>query len=167
MATQRNRAFSILTKLPPLTTNTSILYEAESFSLDNGQAIEVSGSLESLRVRVSIKSLDEVPLPTGLDEQGQLEAVGTLRDYQWASPRFQLDVLRRKSGSQQIIASVALLARTPFYTIDLMPFFTAQPVARIAPGNWIGVKITDAGYGLVGAIDEIVVFGEGLEEFYV
>ncbi|NJM57872.1 MAG: hypothetical protein HC857_11175 [Synechococcales cyanobacterium RU_4_20] len=167
MAIQITRAFSILTKLPSQTTSTSILYTANPFSDDEGNQAEVSGSLESLRIRVAIKSLVEVPLPTGLDEQGQLEAVSTLRDYQWTSQRLELDLLRRKTGSQQVIASVALMARTPFYTIDLMPFFTSQPVARIAPNDWIGVKMKDAGYGLINEIDEVVIFGEGLEEFYL
>lgn len=166
MAIQRQRAFSILNKLGPATSNTVILYTASPV-FEGGIGAVVSASLESLRVRVAITSLLQVPFPEGLDEQGALEAAGTLRDYQWNSQRFQLDLLRSKTGSPQIIGSVSLMARTPFYTIDLMPLLTSQAVARIAPGDWIGVQVENAGYGLLAPNDDVVVFGEGLEEFYL
>lgn len=161
---QLTKAFSILERVPASSSGFLELYTPSSETVSE-ETVNFSGLLESLRVRIQINSLTETPIPAGLDELGDVEALEAYKNYQWEAERIHLSLFRRKgSGDRLKIGTVPMLKRSPFYVVDLMPYLTRQVVARFATGDSLDVAVEDAGYGFLTADDDVVVFGEGLEE---
>lgn len=126
-----------------------------------GQSIQYSALIESLHIRVSQPSLGPPgPPPEGLEDKGNLEGGEAYRSWQWAQPRRQLDIYKKG----QILASVSLLNREPFYIINLMPYLSSQSTARLGFGSALEVKIADVGFGPLSSQDTLVIYGEGVQE---
>lgn len=127
----------------------------------SGHTIQYSALIESLHLRVSQPSLGPPgPPPEGLEDLGNLEGGEAYRSWQWSQPRRQLDIYKKG----QILASVSLLNRVPFYIINLMPYLSSQSTARLGFGSALEVKIADVGFGPLASQDTLVIYGEGIQE---
>ena len=161
---QLTQSFSIVERLPEASTAIISIYSPSTTQVAE-ETVGYSGLLESLRLYSEINSLDDPGIPTDIDNLGDVEALESFKNFQWSSPRLHLNIMRRKGNSSwQMIGKTSLIGRKPFYQVDLMKYLTRQVVYRMAAGDSLGLQIEDAGFGLLTNIDNLTVFGEGLEE---
>ena len=125
-----------------------------------------SGFLMSIRVRIDISSIAEVQFPAREPGMSPGELSAQLRGMDAVSPKFQMDLLActHSNPEWEMIGSVMLYNRRPFYTINLMPYLTDAASFDVASDCAIGARITDAGYGLLRLRDRVSIFGSAVEE---
>lgn len=124
------------------------------------------GFITDLRMKVKIQSIPEKPLPELSVEESRTKRLTAVRDMEWTGQRYQFGLYMECSNSPLLhIASVSLLNRSPYYHINLMPYFTDNAIINVANDARILGRVEDAGYGLLSGTDEIVIFGSCKEEF--
>ncbi len=162
----KRKAFSILYRLPQDTEDNIELYRTSNEQTETG-IVKYWGNLESLRALVDIKSMSPVGIPEGIDDLGTIEKMEAFKSFQWEAQRIHMEVRRSKDwGAFRTIAEVALVPRDPHYTINLRKLITDQVISRFAYGDRLGVRLIDAGFGLLTDIDNVTIFGEGIEEAF-
>lgn len=127
------------------------------------------GYITDLRCKVDINSLDEAILPEIGIGDSRTKRITAVRDMEWTSPRKQMELLLRspQSGEWINVASISLLNRLPFYQVNLMQFLTDNVAFAVSNNSAVGVQITNVGYGLLAATDEITIWGAVKEELSV
>lgn len=143
-----------------------LLYEPALVSpWDTVATLRYYGFITDLRVKIQIGSIPESQIPNLGIESSRTERLIAVRDLEWNSPRKELELFLETSRQPLThIASISLQNRTPFYTINLLPYFTDNGVVNIANDARISGRIRNAGFGLLQGSDEIVVYGSVKEE---
>lgn len=148
-------------------SNIKTIYEPGYISaFDLVASTRFYGYVTDLRCKVNIKSLPEQQLPEISIGDTRTARVNAVRDMEWRSPRKQLDILLRnpKSGGWLDIGSVSLLNREPFYQVNLLQYLSDNVAFAVANDSAIGIRIFNAGYGLLDDDDEVTVWGSVKEE---
>lgn len=156
---QRNKL--ILTEINELNVNeTHIIYQPNLVpSQLNPIDVYFNGFIQDLRIKIDINSLTEVGLPTLEPELTEAEKLQLYTALEWSNARMELSVLRSADGQDWMeTARLSLQNRAPYYSVDLLPFFTKQADA-IVGNEWIALKVKDAGYGLLTGNDSLVIHG--------
>lgn len=127
--------------------------------------ITYSGLITNLRVRVAIASLlEEYVLPPQGDFTTEEYAL-LLNSYDANSPKKGLNFYLETSLSSPIlIVQLYLFKRRPFYIIDALAYFTNTISLDIASDSKITAKTQDLGWGELFGGDEIVIWGNAIEE---
>lgn len=130
-------------------------------------ATKYSGFLQSLRMKVQIASLDEIPLPSLPPEMGRVEKATSLRDMEWKNPRKQISFLMSHDGSDYYnLFSISLQKRIPYFTVNLLPYLTDNADFLLSSDTKIAAQIINAGWGGLVGEDEVVIYGAVAEEAY-
>jgi hypothetical protein len=156
---QRN--ISILLKINSTNVNsTHIIYQPINVPTQLNPIDPVfNGFIQDLRIKIDINSLDEVGLPVLEPELTEAEKLQLYTQLEWANARMELSILKSLNGSDWIeISRLSLQNRAPYYSVDLLPYFTKQ-ADSIVGNEWIAVKVINAGHGLLTGSDELVVYG--------
>ncbi len=118
-----------------------------------------NGFIQDLRIKIDINSIDEVGLPILEPELTEAEKLQLYTTLEWANARMELSILKSINGTNWIeIARLSLQNRAPYYSVDLLPYFTKQ-ADSIVGDEWIALKVLDAGYGLLTGTDKLAVYG--------
>lgn len=162
----KTRSRSIQLAIPG--DNSSILefYTPGSDTLGT-EVIEYTGLIESLQLFVKIESIDAPPLPTFPEDASQAQIAQLYRQHQYSVQRYEASLYKKRGadGVWKKRCSVALQRQDPFYIIDFDVFLSKQVAARVAFGDYFGIKIDNVGYGLPDdLLDEITLFGDIEEE---
>jgi hypothetical protein len=171
---QVNRAGSILVKLDSFTSDDPIMLwrcgdtpAAQTFKADPDYKGMI-GMLSNLRARVRIASINQVAFPDYSITDSDTETLLKTLEVQWNAERKQLEVLLSKDNgvSWHNVGSVSLL-RTgyPYTTVRLMDYLTDDTAYEVPDGLAIGVSLSDVGTGLLGAGDDVEIYGSFVEEF--
>jgi len=132
---------------------------------DTVSTLRYYGFITDLRLKIQISSIAESVIPNLGVESSRTDRLIAVRDIEWNSARKELELFLETSRQPLThIASVSLLNRTPFYTINLMPYFTDNGIINIANDARISARIKNAGYGLLQESDEVVIYGSVKEE---
>lgn len=156
---QRNKL--ILLEINELNVNaTHIIYQPNLVpSQLNPIDVYFNGFIQDLRIKIDINSLTEVGLPTLEPELTEAEKLQLYTALEWSNARMELSVLRSADGQDWMeTARLSLQNRAPYYSVDLLPFFTKQADA-IVGDEWIALKVRDAGHGLLTGNDSLVIHG--------
>ncbi|CAN1211905.1 hypothetical protein TUMEXPCC7403_16995 [Tumidithrix helvetica PCC 7403] len=133
--------------------------------LDRIASLRFYGFITSLRVRVDVNSIPESPIPDLEATATRAERLTAVRDMEWLAARKELEILFKVSGAGWLpIASVSLLNRVPYYTLNLLPYLTDNPSFDLADNALLGARIINAGYGLLESNDHVTLFGSVREE---
>lgn len=136
--------------------------------LKNADHVVLNGFVKTLRIKSAIKSVPEVQLPNLSVEQSRTERLNLLRNLEWTSPRKELWLYVAETFNNWLpIASVSLLNIQPYRIINLMEYLTENLAFELGSTGAIGVAIKNAGYGLLGANDEVIVYGSATTEVVV
>lgn len=123
------------------------------------------GFITDLRAKIAVKTLEEKPLPDLEVIQSRTERLTAVRDLEWSGTRYELSLWLETSNAPAMqIASLSLLNRMPYYHVNLLPYFTDNAIINLASDARILARIDNAGYGLLGEGDEVVIFGSVKEE---
>lgn len=143
-----------------------VLYEPGFTSpFDLLQTTRYYGFITDLRLLVNINSIDEQELPDLDATSSRNERLTAFRDMEWKSRRKELALYLEASGQPACkIASISLLNRSPYYHVNLVPYFTDNAIINVGNDARILGQIVNAGYGLLEPNDEVVVFGSVKEE---
>ena len=125
-----------------------------------------SGFLQSLRLKVDINSLKEVPIPAIPLEESRVNRAAALRDMEWKNPRYQVDILMASGGDYHNLFSISLQTRLPYYTVSLLSHFTENADFLLGPETILAAQVVNAGYGYPQGDDEIIFYGAVLEQAY-
>lgn len=140
----------------------------DSNYLMTAQHVVYNGFVKTLRAKAVINSIPETTLPGLTVEQSRNERLLAMRNVEWQSPRKQLDLyLAETYNNWHHIGSLSLLNIPPFRVVNLMEYFTENIAIELGSTGAIGVGIRDAGYGLLGNGDEVIIFGSSTTEIVV
>ncbi len=145
--------------------NANTVHPIYSVSANNNNR-EYTGFITDLRLRSEITSLEVTQLPElGIKDSRSIQAA-KLRDYQWATPRYEIDFcLSDDDGVTWLpIFRQSLKAFEPFQILDLLGFLTNNPAYAIGQGITLGIQCIDAGYGFPQAGDRFILSGVVREE---
>jgi hypothetical protein len=151
--------FNILTKLSASVSETTI-WSPKPFKSVPGISINYNAFIQSLRAKIQIKSLPEIPIPVLEPEATRLERYEAFRELEWKNPRFEVSLILKVDNTEEEIHRFTSQSRSPFYAVDLLPYLdSSNPFYLIGPTTSLKAKILDAGYGLPKADDKIVFYG--------
>lgn len=162
-----NRTQQICKQLPTPSTGEIIpIYEPALVSAnDLVSGIRYNGYVTDLRIRSVVSSLPETPLPEFELGASKTAKMAVVRDLEYASPRFGLEILLSCEGSPYLpIFEFALHNRQPFFVTEVLSYLTNQPALALAPDASLAVRFKDVGYGFPQGTDEFVVYGVAREE---
>lgn len=147
-------------------SNMQVIYEPAVVSpWDRVNTLRYYGFITDLRMKVQISSIAESEIPNMGVESSRTDRLIAVRDMEWKSARKELELFLETSRQPLTnVARVSLLNRQPFYTINLLPYFTDNGVVNIANDARISARIKNAGYGLLQGSDEVVMYGSVKEE---
>lgn len=127
----------------------------------------LSVRVESLRAIATIVSIPAVSLPNFELLDSDSERLAKALSVQWTSPRKQLGIYHSLDGTNWIKVGAQSLINSsgyPYSTHDLLNFLGNGP--RDYPdGSHLGVKLEDAGTGLLGPGDKLIIDGSFFETF--
>lgn len=136
--------------------------------LKSAEHLILNGFVKTFRAKAVIKSIPEVELPNLSVEQSRTERLNLTRNLQWSSARKELKLYVAQSYNDWFhIGSVALLNIPPFQVFNLMEMYTENLALELGSTGAIGVSVHNAGYGLLGANDEVTIFGSATTEVVV
>jgi hypothetical protein len=143
-----------------------IIYQPSAISpYDRVQTLRFYGFITSLRMKVDINSINEIPLPDLDADASRTERITALRDMEWRSARKQISFfMRTATVDWQPLFDVSLLNRLPYYTVNLLPYLTDNISFDTSNDCLIGARITNAGYGLLEGSDRVTIYGSVREE---
>ena len=162
-----SRSATILKRFTSASLNqVQVLYEPGFTSpWDLLQTTRYYGFVTDLRMMVKIRSLPEQELPELEPTSTRTERITAVRDMEWNSPRKEFTLFLESSSAPMMqIGSLTLQNRIPYYHVNLVPFFSDNGIINVAADARILGGITDAGYGLLLGVDEVVIFGSVKEE---
>lgn len=156
------RSTNILTAFYSSTANALVpLYSPGIVSpSDRTLPARYSGRITSLRAKVAISSIPRTEIPAYDATTTRGERIAALRELEWRSPRKQLDIFM--SGTYQgwqPIASISLLNRFPFYTLDLLPLLGGDRTFLVGAESQLAARITATDYGLLLGADTVSIWG--------
>ena len=168
------RSYSILTTLTSATASTPITLAHIGGQSDPLQSDPnyrgLIGLLSNLRAisYLSAASLAEVALPELNLADSDTDRMVAILNTQWRSPRIHAEILISPDGTNwTAIALVAFLnsGGYPFSLVDLLPYLTSDVAREFPAGIRLGVRLIDAGYGLIKGGDRITFDGNWVEEY--
>lgn len=162
-----SRSATILRRFTSANLNQlQVLYEPGMVSpWDLLQTTRYFGFITDLRAKVSIRSIGEQDLPDLDVTSSRTERITAVRDMEWGSPRKEFAIYLETSNAPICqIARMSLVNREPYYHVNLLPYFSDNGIVNVASDARILGSVTDAGFGLLGNQDEIIIFGSVKEE---
>jgi hypothetical protein len=126
--------------------------------------------LKNLKAYARIKSLPEAPLPEFELTDSETQKLYKVLDVEWNSPRKILDLLIKSSETDwAVIGTVSMLnpAGYPFRTYSLFDLLTDNLVFEMGTNTSLGVRINNAGFGLLDPTDSVVIHGSYTEELFL
>lgn len=161
-----SRTQQILTAFGASDDALRIIYRPSDISpYDRVQTLRFYGFVTSLRMKVDIQSIGEANIPNLDADSSRLERLTAMRDMEWKSPRKQISFFLKTSRVDwQPIFDISLLNRLPYYTVNLLSYFSDNISFDTSNDCYIGAQITNAGYGLLQDSDRITIFGSVREE---
>lgn len=136
--------------------------------LKSAEHLILNGFVKTFRAKAVIKSIPEVTLPNLSVEQSRTEKLNLTRNLQWESARKELRLhVAQNYNDWHHIGSVSLLNIPPFQMFNLLEYYTENLAIELGTTGAIGVSIHNAGYGLLGANDEVIIFGSATTEVVV
>lgn len=126
-----------------------------------------TGYITDLRIKTKIQSIAETPLPEFALGASKTAKLAVVRDLEYFSPRYNLDVLLKYDGGEWLsIFELALHNRQPFFVSELLGYLTRNPAFAVAPDAILGMQFTNVGYGLPDYhLDSIYLNGVVREEY--
>jgi hypothetical protein len=162
---------TITKKLDSTSTGTIVIYEntGQQNELPNTSVISVNGFIKNLKAFSRISSLDPITMPEITDDDSDTQKLYKLLDVEWTSPRKQLDLLISDGGDWAIVGSISLLNPSgyPYRTYSIQDLYTDNLAIEIGINGKLGVRVLDAGYGLLSGTDTVTIFGSYVEEICV
>lgn len=147
-------------------SNMQLLYEPALVTpWDTVNTLRYYGFITDLRMKIQIGSIAESVIPNMGLESTRTERLMAAREMEWSSARKELEIFLETSRQPLTnIATVSLLNRQPYYTVNLLPYFTDNGVVNIANDARLSARMKNAGYGLLQGSDEVVIYGSVKEE---
>ncbi|MBD2090973.1 hypothetical protein H6F67_14045 [Microcoleus sp. FACHB-1515] len=170
MSWQSNGFFrntNILTRLNEASaTNLIEVYQPGTLSpLSISANVRYSGFVTSLRLFADIQSIPTFDFPVFSDDQSDGERNASLRDAEAASAKKQLNLMLRRDGGDAIkIASLWLYNRRPYYSVDLLLYYTDAAAFDVAADTALLVQVESVGFGVLQDTDSVVIHGSAVEE---
>lgn len=161
------RNTNILSRLTAATgTNPIEIYKPGTLSpLSIASGVRYSGFITSLRLNIDIRSIAEFKYPVPGAEQSEEQVAAAVRDAQSTSAKKQINLLMRRDGADAVrIASVWIYNRRPYYSIDILLYFTDAAAFDVASDTALLVQMESIGFGVLEAQDSIVIHGSAVEE---
>lgn len=162
-----NRTQQICKQIPTPSSGDIIpIYEPSIISgNDTVTGLRYNGYITDLRIRSVVESLPETPLPEFELGESRTQKMATMRDLEYKSPRYALEVLLSYSNSPYLpIFEFSMHNRKPFFITEVTSYLTNQPALALAPDAALAVRFIDVGYGYPKATDSFVVYGCAREE---
>jgi len=162
------RAINIAKELTNVTLEET-LYSSTNKSINdkNGaKSLAFIGYLTALRLTAVVTSLPLITLPS-LDLLATDAEKAALAQQIANYPRYQLELYLREKETfenRALVATVSIYNSFPINQIDIFPFLTDLETFPIAPTHELYCAIRDVGYGTLGIIDSIYIYGSVLEE---
>jgi hypothetical protein len=156
--------------LTPLRANTGTdlitLYQPGlALPTDRTAGLRYNGYLTNLRARIKVPSLPESTLPNLDTGSTRTDRITAVRNQEWGSPRYELDIFLRTTFTGWLcIATISLLNRPPFYITNLMGFLSDGVAFHLAAESVLACQLRNVGYGLLQGADEVIIFGDVREE---
>lgn len=140
----------------------------EVSNLGQIQHVIKNGFINSLRVKVKLRSIPHADLPLLSVDQSRTERLGLMRQAEWTQPRKHLNLyFSTGNGQWANVATLSLLRIDPFRQFDLIEYFTKDIALGLGTHGSIGISIENAGYGLLTGEDEVLCFGTATTEVVV
>lgn len=161
------RSQQILTQVTPDNqTSVITLYQPGLVTpWDRTSSLRYYGFISDLRVNIDISSLPETQIPQLDLGASRTERLTAVKQMEWGSPRYELDMLMKKSNTGWLpVASLSLLNRRPYYLINVLNYLTDQVAFQVANDAVLGIRVRDVGHGLMNGDDRLTFFGAVKEE---
>ncbi|MBD2090370.1 hypothetical protein H6F67_10940 [Microcoleus sp. FACHB-1515] len=161
------RNTNILNRLTAATgTNPIEVYKPGTLSPQSiASGVRYSGFITSLRLNVDIRSISEFDYPVPGEDQSEGEVAAAVRDSESSSAKKQLNLLMRRDGADAVkVASLWLYNRRPYYSVDLLLYFTDAAAFDVASDTAILLQVESIGFGVLEGQDAIVIHGSAVEE---
>lgn len=127
--------------------------------------VRYSGFITSLRLNADIRSISEFDYPVPGEAQSEGEVSAAVRDAQTTSAKKQLNLLMRRDDADAVkIASLWLYNRRPYYSIDILLYFTDAAAFDVASDTALLLQMESIGFGVLDAQDSVVIHGSAVEE---
>ena len=127
--------------------------------------VRYSGFITSLRLQVAISSIAAVQFPVPEIGQSEAELNAVLAGIKVAAPKKRLVLSMRSSDSDAVIVgSLDLFNRLPYYTVDILVYFTDASSFDVASDCILSARIAGAGFGLLSGSDRVSLHGSVVEE---
>lgn len=136
-------------------------------NIPSSGVVSINGFLKNLKAFSNINSLAEAALPDiQLEDSDQARLIKIL-NIEWNAARIQLDLEVSSDGINYIkIGSVSLINQMgyPYKNYSLLDFYTDGLAAELGTNGKIACSIKDVGFGKLGAIDELTIYGSVAQE---
>ena len=127
--------------------------------------VRYSGCVTTLRLTVDVTSITETIFPEPSEDETAAELQAAIRAIETNSPKKKINLLLRRGQTQPIkIASIFLFNRSPYYVIDLLPYYTDALAWDLGSDMAMMLQLESVGYGLLEGNDTIAVYGSSVEE---
>jgi hypothetical protein len=144
--------------------NEQVIYTPEVGTDGEGQPLPFFSFVDTLRMKISIPSLAETPLPEDFDELSETAKRNALRGIMYVSAHMIFDLILEKNGLQIIPASIGIIYRNPFYHFSLLTYLTDAAVWPVAAGVVVKARVRDVGWGGLDIGDHVDIFGSARTE---
>jgi hypothetical protein len=132
---------------------------------DRTAGLRYNGYLTNLRAKIQISSLPESTLPNLSAGSTRSDRLTAVRNQEWLSPRYELDILLRTTYTGWLtIATISLLNRPPYHIVNLMGYFSDNVAFHVAAESVLACRMRNVGFGLLQGSDELVIYGDVREE---
>ena len=159
--------FNILTSLTAY-QDECVIWEPKPFTHILGIMAYYSGFLQSLRAKIKIRSLPEVPVPILEPESSRLERFSAFREMEWNNPRVEIGLILNVNGYEEEIHRFSAQKRLPFYGVDVLPYLdSANPFYLLSPNTSLKARAIDVGFGPLDADDAITFYGSAQGQIYI
>jgi hypothetical protein len=127
--------------------------------------VRYSGFITTLRLQVYLDSIAEIVFPIPEVGQDEAEISAIMRGVEAAAPKKQIAFFLRSSDSESIkIGSINLVNRKPYYTVDLLIYFTDAAAFDVGSDVILSAQFVNAGFGLLDGTDRVSLHGSAVEE---
>lgn len=172
-----SRVRTISKKLPIGSDAIFTIYENRAETIKNQllpeskyQLISCNAFIRNLKLKSTIKSIPEAPLPVFPATASDTEKLQITLDIEWKSPRKNANLLLSSApGVWDEIAYLSLLnvSGYPFRTYNIMDAFTDNLAIDLGDNGQVGIQISNVNYGLLTEVDSVVAYGSVVEEITV
>lgn len=132
------------------------------YDIVNG--LKYAGFITSLRLTVEITSIAEVEIvPTTITDDSEAQRQAE-RDTFLNNPKKCLSFFMRNSTTPPLkIVDIYLFNQTPYYYIDLLPYFTSVESFDVGNDTIISCQFRDTGNGILSGDDRVLLLGGVVE----